>query len=94
MRTTLISLAGAFMMLGAAAVHAQGMGMGAPDFGTLDADGDGELSAEELAALPFVQSGNVSVDQLMTNWDTDGSGSVSQEEFANRAMGMGGGMGG
>jgi hypothetical protein len=67
----------------------QGMGMGAPDFATMDADSDGELSAEELAALPFVQSGNVEVDQLLTNWDTDSSGTVSEAEFNSRAMGMG-----
>jgi len=70
-------------------VSAQGMGMGAPDFATMDTDSDGELSADELAALPFVQSGNAQVEELLTNWDTDSSGTVSEEEFNSRAMGMG-----
>ena len=53
--------------------------------------GIGELTAEELGALPF---GDAS--QILTAWDTDSNGTVSEEEFNNRpAMGMGGmGMGG
>ena len=74
---------------------AQGMGMGAPNFSAIDSDSNGELTAEELAALPFVQNGNVQVDQILTQWDSDSSGTVSEEEFNNRpAMGMGMGMGG
>ncbi len=93
MKKILMSLAGLSLTLGAQLASAQGMG--APNFAGMDTDSNGELSAEELAALPFVQSGNVSADQLMTNWDTDGSGTVSEAEFNNRAMGMGGmGMGG
>lgn len=70
---------------------AQGMGMGAPNFASIDTDSDGELSAEELAALPFVQNGNAQVDQILTQWDTDSSGTISEQEFSDRpAMGMGG----
>ena len=71
-----------------------GMGMGAPNFSAMDADSNGELSPEEIAALPFVQSGNGQADQILTQWDTDDSGTVSEEEFNNQpAMGMGMGMG-
>ena len=97
MKNIAITLAGCAMALGAQLVSAQGMGMGMGQlsFANIDSDGNGELSSEELAALPFVQSGNISADQLMTNWDTDSSGGVSETEFNNRAMGMGGmGMGG
>ena len=79
---------------GAQAALAQGMGMGAPNFAALDADSNGELDADEIAALPFVQGGNASADQVLTRWDTDSSGTVSEAEFNSRAMGMGMGMGG
>jgi hypothetical protein len=88
--TTTILLAGAMTLLSQFA-SAQGMGMGPPNFSAMDSDSNGELSVEELAALPFVQAGNVQVDQILTQWDTDDSGTVSEEEFNNRpAMGMGG----
>jgi len=89
MKTITTLFAAIAMSFAAQLVSAQGMGMGAPDFATMDADSDGELSAEELAALPFVQSGNAQVDQVLTNWDTDSSGTVSEAEFNSRAMGMG-----
>ena len=75
--------------------NAQGMGMGPPNFASLDANSDGELSAEEIAALPFVRGGQATAEQILTQWDTDSNGRVSEEEFNNRpAMGMGmGGMG-
>ena len=88
MKTITTLFAAIAMSFAAQLVSAQG-GMGAPVFSDIDADGDGELSSEELAALPFVQSGNVEVDQLLTNWDTDSSGTVSEAEFNSRAMGMG-----
>ena len=50
--------------LGAQGALAQGMGMGAPSFAAMDSDSNGELSAEEIAALPFVQGGQVSADQV------------------------------
>ncbi len=90
MKTITTLFAAIAMSFAAQLVSAQGgMGMGAPPFADMDADGDGELSAEELAALPFVQSGNVQVDEILTNWDTDSSGTVSEAEFNSRAMGMG-----
>ncbi|MFL2554876.1 MAG: hypothetical protein ACJ0S4_09350 [Candidatus Rariloculaceae bacterium] len=71
-----------------------GQGMGALNFSAIDADSNGELSPEEIAALPFVQSGNGQADRILTQWDTDGSGTVSEAEFNNRrAIGMGMGMG-
>ena len=87
-------IAGAIGLAGQLAV-AQGMGMGAPNFAGLDADSNGELSVEELSALPFFRNGQASPEQVLTRWDTDSSGTVSEEEFNNRpAMGMGMGMGG
>ena len=87
MKTITTLFAAIAMSFAAQLVSAQGMG--APDFAMMDTDSDGELSAEELAALPFVQSSNVQVEQLLTNWDTDSSGTVSEAEFNSRAMGMG-----
>lgn len=90
---TTLSVAAA-MALASQLTHAQGMGMGAPNFSAIDTDSNGELTAEELAALPFVQNGNAQADQILTQWDSDSSGTVSEEEFNNRpAMGMGMGMG-
>ena len=90
-----ISMALVVMALSFVAQLGFAQGMGAPNFANVDANSDGALSADELANLPFVRSGNVSADQLMTNWDTDSSGTVSEEEFNSRpAMGMGMGMGG
>ncbi len=90
MKTITTLFAAIAMSFAAQLVSAQGgMGMGAPDFATMDTDSDGELSVEELAALPFVQSGNAQADELLTNWDTDSSGTVSEAEFNSRAMGMG-----
>lgn len=90
--TTLL-LAATMGLAGQAAV-AQGMGMGPPNFAGIDTDSNGELSADEIAALPFVQGGQQTADQVLTRWDTDSSGTVSEEEFNSRAMGMGMGMGG
>jgi len=90
--TTLL-LAATFALAAQAAL-AQGMGMGVPNFAGIDTDSNGELSADEIAALPFVQGGQQSADQILTRWDTDSSGTVSEEEFNSRAMGMGMGMGG
>ena len=89
---TKLPLAVTMVLVGQFAI-AQGMGMGVPSFAGIDTDSNGELSAEEIAALPFVQGGQVSADQVLTRWDTDSSGTVSEEEFNNRAMGMGMGMG-
>ena len=80
-----------------AAQFALAQGMGALTFAGLDTDSDGAISAEELAASPPVANGFVTADDLMTAWDADGDGSVSEEEFDNRPQqgGMGGmGMGG
>ena len=75
-----------------AAQFALAQGMGGMNFAALDGDSDGAISAEELAAAPPVQNGAVTVEALMTAWDSDGNGSVSEEEFENRPVGMG--MGG
>ncbi len=94
MKGLMTTLLAATMAVGSQLTIAQGMGMGmgmgAPNFSAMDADSNGELSPEEIAALPFVQSGNGQADQILTQWDTDDSGTVSEEEFNNRpAMGMG-----
>ena len=78
-----------------AAQFAFAQGMAAMTFAGLDTDTDGEISAEELAAAPPVANGFVEADTIMTAWDADGNGSISEEEFNNRPQGMGGmGMGG
>ena len=83
------------LMLAFAAQFALAQGMAAMTFAGLDTDSDGAISAEELAAAPPVANGFVEADALMTAWDSDGNGSVSEEEFDNRPQGMGGmGMGG
>ena len=88
-------LAPAGLLMAFAAQFALAQGMVAMTFAGLDTDADGAISAEELAAAPPVANGFVEADALMTAWDADGSGSVSEEEFNNRPQGMGGmGMGG
>ena len=83
------------LMLALAAQFALAQGMAAMTFAGLDTDSDGAISAEELAAAPPVANGFIEADALMTAWDADGNGSVSEEEFDNRPQGMGGmGMGG
>tara|TARA_B100000029_G_C16761938_1_gene662174 strand:+ start:133 stop:381 length:249 start_codon:yes stop_codon:yes gene_type:complete len=62
-----------------------------PSFSDADTDSDGELSPEEIAALPFVQDGRADVATVLTRWDTDTSGTVSEEEYN---MGISRGMGG
>lgn len=86
-------LAPAALILTFAAHFAMAQGMAAMTFAGIDTDSDGALSAEEVAALPFVQNGNISAEQIMSNWDADSDGSISEEEFDNRPQGMGGGMG-
>ncbi len=92
MKKLTMLLAAAAMILAGQLAIAQGMGMAQLSFSNIDSDSNGELSADEIAALPFVQSGQVGADQIMTRWDADSSGTVSEEEFNNRprpGMGMG-----
>ena len=94
MKKILLVPAGLLLTFAAQSVLAQGMA--AMTFAGLDTDSDGAISAEELAASPPVQNGFVAAEALMTAWDADGSGSVSEEEFNSRpqgGMGMGMGMG-
>lgn len=49
-----------------------------PDFATIDADGNGTITAEELRAR---------MDQRFNEADTDGDGVISREEFVARAGG-------
>ena len=93
MRRVMSLLLTAVLWFAGQSAIAQGMGMGAPNFAGIDSDSNGELSADEIAALPFVQGGQQSAEQVLTRWDTDSSGTVSEEEFNSRAMGMGMGMG-
>ena len=49
----------------------------APDFATADADGDGQLTLEEVkAALPDVEEATI------VAADADSDGALSQEEYA------------
>ncbi len=68
-----------------------GMGGGAggerPTFASLDTDGNGTISKEEVMTFSPDRG-----DAIMANIDGNGDGSVTEEEFA--AAGTGGGMGG
>jgi len=81
------TIAAAVLTLSAQFVLAQGL-----NFAAADADSNGELSPEEIATLPFVQDGRADVETVLTRWDTDNSGTVSEEEFdiGRRSGGMGG----
>lgn len=49
-------------------------------FATVDADGNGEISKEEMSE--YVAGGQL--DNLFGRWDADGSGAMSEEEFCYR----------
>lgn len=70
--TTKILLASTLIVLGAGVAFAQDRGGERPSFETLDVDGSGEITAEDLAALR---------DQRFAELDTNGDGTVSQDEF-------------
>jgi len=60
----------------------RGEGMGPRmDFATMDADGDGSITAEDLEALR---------DRRFTMLDADGDGQVSRQEFMDRAAAQAG----
>lgn len=68
-----------------------GMG-GPPSFAAIDADKNGQLSLQEIAAMPNTTADQAS--QRLTAWDADKNGTVSETEFDSRprgGMGMGGG---
>lgn len=88
MTKLMTTTAAAVSILSAQFVLAQGL-----NFADADADSDGELSPEEIATLPFVQDGRADVETVLTLWDTDNSGTVSEEEF-NIGRERSGGMGG
>ena len=87
MTRLMTTIAAAVLTLSAQFVLAQGL-----NFAAADADSNGELSPEEIATLPFVQDGRADVETVLTRWDTDNSGTVSEEEFdiGRRSGGMGG----
>lgn len=66
-----IALAAGLITLGTGAAIAQERGERL-DFGTLDADGSGEITSADLATL---------ADNRFGEFDTNGDGSVSEEEF-------------
>ena len=74
--TLKILLASSMIALGAGAAMAQGPGGAQMDFGTLDVDGSGEITVEDLTAMR---------DNRFAELDTDGDGSVSQAEFVAAA---------
>ena len=49
-------------------------------FATVDTDGNGDVSKEELGE--YVAGGQL--DTLFGRWDADGSGALSEEEFCYR----------
>jgi len=92
MKNTTCKLAGAAIAFAAQFALAQGMGgMDAQNFAAMDTDGDGELTLAELLASPNFNENQAP--QRLEAWDTDGSGTVSEEEYINRPRGGGMGMG-
>ena len=92
MKNRTCKLTGAVFVLAVEFVSAQGMGgMDAQNFATMDTDSDGELTLEELLAAPNFNENQAP--QRLEAWDTDDSGTVSEEEFINRPRGDGMGMG-
>ncbi len=73
-----IVLASTLIALGTGAAMAQGPGGGERfDFETLDVDGDGEITAEDLSAMR---------DNRFSDLDSDGNGEVSEDEFVAAAV--------
>ncbi|MGE4658137.1 MAG: hypothetical protein AAEI08_04300 [Gammaproteobacteria bacterium] len=70
------------------------------NFADIDTNKDGVLTVDELGELAAVRDRGIGADRLLGFWDSDGNGSVTEEEFAARPRigGMGGrgamGMGG
>ena len=60
-----------------------------PDFASIDTDGNGELSYEEMSNGPRGAPPQDMFDQL----DADGNGEVSKQEMHNMRGGRGGGQG-
>jgi len=74
--TMKILLASALIAVGAGTAVAAGPGGERMDFETLDVDGNGEITAEDIATLRDNRFGEV---------DADGDGSVTLEEFTAAA---------
>ncbi len=88
MSKTAIFLAG--LLAACAAQVASAQGMGGQNFATIDSDSNGALTLEELLAAPNITENQAP--RRLEAWDTDGNGTVSEEEFNNRprgGMGMG-----
>lgn len=72
MKKTLLTVATLFGLAAAGTAMAQGL-----EFNSLDADGSGEISFEELqVVLPNVTQDDFAI------LDVDGSGGLSEDEFA------------
>jgi len=96
-----ILVAASVLAVFAGNAYAQGMGGGGggmggggerPTFESLDTDGNGSVSKEEVMAFSPDRA-----DAIMANIDGNGDGTVTAEEFAAGGAaggGMGGGMGG
>jgi Ca2+-binding EF-hand superfamily protein len=57
----------------------------ATTFAIVDADGDGQITAEELQRLMEVRGTEVTLEQataFVARYDSDGDGRISLEEFA------------
>ncbi|MDJ1017978.1 MAG: EF-hand domain-containing protein [Paracoccaceae bacterium] len=65
------------IVVGVGVANAQDRRGGMPDFATLDADGSGEITAEDLSALGASRFAEI---------DTNGDGTVSEAEFIAKAQ--------
>ena len=94
-----VYIAASVLALFAGNAYAQGMGGGGgggmggggerPTFASLDTDGNGSISKEEVMAFNPDRA-----DAIMGNIDGNGDGTVTEEEFAAGAAAGGGAMGG
>jgi len=70
---------------------------GPPNFADIDKNQDGILTMDEIKELPAVRNRGANIDRLFNVLDSDGNGSVTEEEWVARprsgGMGMGMGMG-
>ncbi|MEL7345992.1 MAG: EF-hand domain-containing protein, partial [Pseudomonadota bacterium] len=77
--TALVALGGVTAFATVAMAEGRGQMRGGPDFATLDANGDGALTADDIQAAS---------DARFAELDTDGDGSISEAEYVARAAAL------